>query len=506
MNHSGTDASGTDADRLPLSALLDALGRWHRDRSGDARQAVAEGLDALMARLGLAGAALEVSAPPLVPLSVASGSLSGQTADGGAPLGGETPLGRLRIDPPHGDAAATAVHAVTLAVAAVHGEARAQRAEGNLAALDVAIQGVTGLLSVERVLQEIVDRVRELGDARYAALGIVDDEGVIEQFVTSGMTARQVARIGHVPHGRGLLGLIIRENRAFRIPDITTDPRRNGFPPHHPPMHSFLGVPITVKGRSIGRLYLTDKQGAAEFSAEDQQLVERFALHAGIAMENARLHERVRRLGIATERERISRDLHDSIVQRIYGVALSLDDVPELVHEAPDEASERVDRAIDALHATINEIRNFIFGLRPVLLEEGGLLTALETLADEVRLNSTVDVAVAGSEPAPLPVELSGELLSIVRETLSNIARHAGAQRASVRVEPREGGLHLEIADDGRGFDPTAPLIGSHRGLRNISDRAARIGGRLDIDSRRGAGTRIIVDVPYRPAEGAGPA
>ncbi len=493
----------TDADRLPLSALLDALSAWQHDPADDARRAVADALDVLVTRLGLAGAALHVVAAPLVPIQVASGTLAGLPADGGVPLTAARPLGLLRLDPPDGGAAATAVHAVGLAVAAVHGEARAQRAEANLAALDVAVRGVAGVLSVERVLQEIVDRVRELADARYAALGIVDDEGVIEQFVTSGMSDEQRARIGHLPHGRGLLGLIIRENRAFRIPDIATDPRRYGFPPHHPPMHSFLGVPITMKGRSIGRLYLTEKQAAPDFSAEDQQLVERFALHAGIAMENARLHERVRRLGIASERERISRDLHDSIVQRIYGVALSLDDVPELVHEAPDEAAGRVDRAIDTLHATISEIRNFIFGLRPVLLEEGGLLTALETLADEVRLNSTVDVEVAGSEPGPLPVELSGELLSLVRESLSNVARHAQASRATISVEPADGELHIEIADDGCGFDATRTVASSHRGLRNMADRATRIGAGFRVISQPGAGTRIIVDVPYRPAEGA---
>jgi signal transduction histidine kinase len=220
-------------------------------------------------------------------------------------------------------------------------------------------------------------------------------------------------------------------------------------------------------------------------------------------MENARLHDRVRRLGIVSERERISRDLHDSIIQRIYGVALSLDDVPAMVREAPAEASERVDRAIDALHATIGEIRGFIFGLRPVLLEEGGLLLALQTLAEEVRLNSAVEIEVHGSEPPPMPIETSAELLSIVRETLSNVARHAGAEHATILLEPRDDELHVEIADDGRGFDPTAPLIGAHQGLRNVADRAARLGATLQITSQPGTGTRIIVDVPYANEQGA---
>ena len=143
------------------------------------------------------------------------------------------------------------------------------------------------------------------------------------------------ATIGALPRGHGLLGLIVRENRSFRIPDIAVDPRRYGFPPHHPPMHSFLGVPVTVQGRSVGNLYLTNKTGADEFSEDDQALVESFAVHAGIAIENARLHEQVQRLAIVDERERISKDLHDGIIQNLYAVGLSLEDVPELVRERP---------------------------------------------------------------------------------------------------------------------------------------------------------------------------
>ena len=155
-------------------------------------------------------------------------------------------------------------------------------------ALDAAVRGIAALASVDDVLQLIVDRVRPLVGAQYAALGIVDADGRIERFITSGMDDETRERIGALPEGRGLLGLIIRENRSFLVPDINTDARRSGFPPNHPPMGSFLGVPITIRGISLGRLYMTNKIGADEFSEEDRSLVETFALHAGIAMENAR--------------------------------------------------------------------------------------------------------------------------------------------------------------------------------------------------------------------------
>ena len=133
-------------------------------------------------------------------------------------------------------------------------------------------------------------------------------------------------------------------------------------------MTTFLGVPVAVKGRSVGNLYLTDKAGGDSFTESDQAIVESFARHAGIAIENARLHEMVKVLAIVDERERIGKDLHDGIIQSIYAVGLSLEDVPELMEEDHDEVVRRVERAIDSLHLTIRDIRNFIFDLRPELL------------------------------------------------------------------------------------------------------------------------------------------
>jgi GAF domain-containing protein len=209
---------------------------------------------------------------------------------------------------------------------------------GVIGALETATRAIAELQSVDDVLQVIVDQVRILVGAPYAALGIVNADGVMERFITTGMDGATRARIGALPRGHGLLGLIVRENQSFRIPDIAVDPRRYGFPIHHPPMHSFLGVPVTVKGRSVGNLYLTNKAGADEFSEDDQALVETFAIHAGIAIENARLHEQVQRLAVVDERDRISRDLHDGIIQSIYAVGLSLEDVPELVRSDPSNA------------------------------------------------------------------------------------------------------------------------------------------------------------------------
>jgi signal transduction histidine kinase len=372
-----------------------------------------------------------------------------------------------------------------------------------LAAFDASIRAMATVLSVDRILQVIVDRVRELVGAGYAALGVVDAEGVIEEFITSGMSRLERSRIGAPPRGHGILGLIIRENRSYRLADLMEDPRRYGFPPHHPEMHAFLGVPVTIHGRTIGNLYLTEKAGG--FSEADEQLVELFAGHAAIAMENARLHDQVQRLAVVEERERIGRDLHDGVIQSIYAVGLSLEDVPDLMVEEPAEASRRVERAIESLDQTIRDIRNFIFGLRPQLLDGVEMVEGLAALADEFRVNTMVDVelrAGAEADANSLDPERTLEVLSVVREALSNIARHARATRAEVLVASDGGGITVTVSDNGVGFDPDAPRGLGHLGLANMDARMTGIGGTLSVESSRDRGTRIIAHVPRDPSVG----
>lgn len=376
--------------------------------------------------------------------------------------------------------------------------AEIERADARRDALDVASRAIAELRDLDVVLQLIVDRVRDLIGAHYAALGIVDASGFIEQFITSGISREQRERIGSPPVGHGLLGFIIREGRSYRIPEIAAHPDSSGFPPNHPPMTSFLGVPVVVKGRAIGNFYLTDKIASAEFSEADERLVEMFAQHAGIAIENARLHGEVQRLAIVDERERIGRDLHDGIIQSLYAVSLSLEDVGELMTEAPAEAEARVERAIESIHVTIRDLRNFIFGLRPELLERATLVESLAALVDEIGMNGGVDVETVLDPVAArnLAEGAEADLLHVAREALSNVARHAQASRVTLELRSDGQDVILVVSDDGRGFEPTAERDGRHLGIQNMRRRLDRIGGRLLLESSPGAGTRIIVRVP----------
>jgi signal transduction histidine kinase len=495
--------------RFPIISALDALDAWQRSPTRARREGLRRALEGVVRMAGASGAYLVVDAAPLRRLTVGVGSLSRRPARGRGPRPfelradeGRIHLGTLWLDAV-GPVGGLAAKALGRALYAAWSEQEARDTAHRLEALDTASRAVASVLSVDRVLQVIVDRVRELVGARYAALGTTDQEGEIDRFITSGMSRAERERIGEPPRGHGLLGKLIREQESIRIADATTFPGHFGVPPSHPAMHSFLGVPLIVKGRVVGNLYLTEKEGGEAFTARDQRSVEQFAVHAAIAIDNARLHEQIQRLAVVEERERIGKDLHDGIIQAIYAVGLSLEDVPDLMETDSQEAVARVDRAIENLNLAIRDIRNFIFGLRPELLEQAGLPAGLAALVDEFRLNTMVDVdlEVDQRDALDLSDEETLQLLHIAREALSNVARHSRATRAGIELTAPDTEIRLVIRDNGRGFPVDAIRGPGHQGLVNMRARARALGGRLDIESGPDAGTRIIVVVPRPDGE-----
>jgi len=502
----GERRASRDRDPAGLIGLRDvaaALDAWQRAPGDTTRAHFVEAFGHAVEKAGLAGGHLHLHAPPMAEVEAGWGSLAGgedvtglRTFD--LRLGDRT-LAHLRLDtsPAADQAAETLARGLEIVIESAWSQARASQSSEEMAALDAATRGIAGVLDLGRVLQLITDRVRELAHAQYAALGIAESDSGFEKFITSGMSRAERERVGSPPRGLGLLGVIAAATVPIRVADVARDQRRHGYPPHHPEMHSLMGVPVSARGRSIGRLYLANKQPAGEFTEDDERLVEMFAVHAGIAIENARLHEQVQRLAIVEERERIGRDLHDSIIQSIYAVGLSLEDVPELMADEPDEARQRVERAIDSLDQSIRDIRNFIFGLRPELLAQAGLAGGLAALADEFRVNSMIDVDVEarGMEESDLAPDQTSHLLSIAREGLSNIARHSKATRGLVVVTAEGGLIRLVITDNGVGFDPDQQRPPAHQGLTNMRDRVSAMGGHMQLISEPGAGTRIIVEV-----------
>jgi signal transduction histidine kinase len=380
--------------------------------------------------------------------------------------------------------------------------AAAHDARRRLEALDTATVAISQELSLERVLQIIVDSVRPLVGARYAALGIPDDHGSMERFITSGISDRRRDAVGHLPQGHGLLGLSLRQGEAVRVDDIASDPRATGFPAGHPEMHSFLSVPVKVEGRTIGNLYLTDKTDDHAFDDDDQRLVESFARHAGLAIHNARMHEELRQLAVLQERERIAQDLHDGSIQSLYAVSLALEDTEELMAIDPVSATERIDHAIESIHGTIQEIRDFIMGLDPEARTAVDLLAGLTALTVEFERSTLIEVELSSDPDVPLDPEETLQLIQLTREAMSNVARHASASKVIVNVEDRRELLRLSIIDDGRGFDTSEGQRPGHHGLTNMHARAESLGGSLTIESNDD-GTRVVFEMPRLERGGA---
>jgi signal transduction histidine kinase len=496
--------------------VLDALASWFGAPSAGRRRTLGLALARFVHAHGASGAYLAIEAPRVPGLEVGAGTLRRRPGVERAAtlerrplrdLGDAGQLGWLWVD---GSAAAASdtSRLIEIALEAARARADARLAIERLSALDEATRAIAGVLTTERVLQLIVDNARRLVGAQYAALGILDQERLIDPFITSGIGRTVRERIGAPPRGHGLLGLIIEESRAIRVRDIAAHPRSAGFPPNHPRMRSLLGVPIVIRGRVLGNFYLADKVGEGEFTEADERLVELFANHAAIAIENARLHEQEQRLAILEERQRIGRDLHDGIIQSIYAVGLTLDDALEGINETPDDTSAKVERAIESLNLTIRDIRNYIFGLRPEPLDHADLIDALAAMAEEFRLNTMIDIAIDISGAGglfELAAEQTMQLLHLTREALSNVARHARARRTDITLTATSEGLELAVVDDGVGFDPSARRGPGHMGLSNMRTRAAELGGELDIHSAAGRGTRVVARIPWLQPDDPGP-
>ena len=367
-----------------------------------------------------------------------------------------------------------------------------------LQALNEAGLALAAELDPAAVLQKIVDLARSVADARYAALGIFDEGARVREFITSGITAEERARIGPLPRGRGILGLLPRGKHPIRLRDLKDHPASVGFPADHPPMRSFLGVPILWRGGSVGNLYLTEKQGGAEFTAEDEEAVVTFAAQAAIAIENARLYAQIERVVVLEERQRIGMDLHDGAIQSLYGIGLLLEDAAARLGAEPDASQRTLDRAVDRLNATIADLRSYVLGLTPVHASDRPLRESIAELSAQVVSNALLEVATEIDPDVDDGLDGAAREAAffVVADALANVARHARARNAKVRLSRGRAALIIEIEDDGVGFDPAARVEGL--GLRNMRQRAFSAGGWITVTSAPGQGTRFRVELPVR--------
>ncbi|GAA2251725.1 two-component system sensor histidine kinase [Streptomyces amakusaensis] len=524
-----------------------------------------------------------------------------------------------------------------------------------------AVLSVGRGLDLPQVLRGIVEAAVVLVDAEYGALGVVGEERNLTSFLTAGVSEEDRRRIGELPSGHGLLGELIRHPETLRLAELSEHPSSAGFPAHHPPMHSFLGVPVRVRDEVFGNLYLTEKRGGGEFDAEDESVLTTLAVAAGIAIENARLFEKVRlrerwltasadftsallagsseievlemmtdrarritssglgvvyltgpggelrealalgedggrtppgteradreglaaaalaagaliaspegkaagfgpavavpvggtgrargvlvlarragepafteaetaplpgfagqaalaleledrrrdseQMALLADRDRIARDLHDLAIQRLFATGMTLQSARRFV-EHP-QATERLVRAIDDLDDTIKIIRSTIFGLRErenPQASPGLRVRTVRALEQAARtLGFAPGLRMEGLIDTDVPRPVADEVVAVLGEALTNVARHARASRAEVSLVVRAGTLTAEITDDGVGLDASANGDGKasgggrRGGLRNLAERAERLGGTMTTAPGETGGTQLVWRVP----------
>ena len=347
------------------------------------------------------------------------------------------------------------------------------------------------------VLRDIVQAAADLAGARYGALGVLDETHThLADFITVGLDAEARAAIGPLPQGEGILGVLIREAVPLRVTDLTEHADSVGFPSHHPPMKAFLGVPVLVRGNVYGNLYLCDKHDGTTFTDEDEDIVMALGAAAGLVIDKARLHARLRDLTLAEERERMARNLHDTVIQRLFAIGLGLQGTARLI--SSEEGRERVEELIDELDVTVRQIRTTIFAITRSRRSASnqGLRREILDVVDEAtgRLGLDVRIDFEGPIDAAVGETTAEHLLFSLREAISNVVRHAGATHTEVKVRiGPDGLLVLRVSDDGIGIAKGARSIG--RGLLNLQERAKLLGGSCEVHLRSEGGTELVWSV-----------
>ena len=359
-----------------------------------------------------------------------------------------------------------------------------------LHALIDAILLIEADANLDGLLATIVETASRLVGAQYGALGVVAGDGkTLSRFITYGIDEGTRAAIGIEPHGLGVLGETVRRREPLVIDELSSYPSSVGVPANHPPMHRFLGVPVTTgDGQIFGNLYLTEPLNGGPFSDEDAQLIAAFGRAAGLVIDQATLRSHLRDLTLSEERERLARDLHDTVIQRLFGVGLALQISLASIND--DDVRQRIDGVLDELDTTIHEIRTTIFEIDQEPATDATLQSRIGVLTNELanRLGVKADLKIPTGIDDAIGAHCAHHTIQALREILSNVVRHSEASAVQIQVAVKDNLIDLVVRDNGVGFMPN---LGPGRGLRNLASRARELGGDCTIKSEIGRGTMV---------------
>ncbi len=397
------------------------------------------------------------------------------------------------------------IGAFTWGMFAVLGAVQRQLSRQNdeLRALHTAGLAVNLDLKLDVVLQRVVDEAARLTGARYAAVQTIASPDHAGTFVTTGIDPETRRSIGHPPKGRGVLGLALDTNQAFRLEDISTHPASVGFPPGHPPMRTLLTAPISSGEEIYGQLYLAEKHSGEDFDRADQETVERFAALAALALKNAHQLQRIEALAIVAERNRVAREMHDGVAQIFGYVSTKSQAASELVQTGqPDRAIEYLAEIQGVAGEALDDVRHQIVALRMDVADEC-LPEAIRRYLAYWSRRSGIRSELSADDGIPtLAPETRLQILRIVQEALTNIEKHAQATQATVRIQAAATGILIDVDDDGLGISDIRNGMreGPRFGVAIMTERARAISGQLDLLPSERGGVRVRLRLPL-PAE-----
>lgn len=358
---------------------------------------------------------------------------------------------------------------------------------------------VTASPDVEGLLNSIVVRARDLLGTDISALMLLSADGrelsvaAHSGLRTAGMRALRLSR------EHGLQALALEAGGPIIVEDYQTDERLRNRPAtlvKEEGLVSQVAVPFSGKGRVLGTLTVGNRK-RTRYTAHQAELLQSFAHWTAVVVETRELYERLQSLALLEERERIGMDLHDGTIQSIYAVALRLEDCAERLSEPSNDVRAGLDKAMDDLNKVLQDIRSYIFNLRPEVLQ-GDLESALKDLVQSVRVNALIDaeLEIEGDLNGALTEEQAVSLFHIAQEAVSNVSRHAEATSLRLKVTAQSRSVRLDAVDNGIGFDLDEGRTADGHGLRNMDDRARGLGAHLFLDSAPGQGTRVSVELP----------
>jgi len=376
---------------------------------------------------------------------------------------------------------------------------RLERQNEELLALHSAGLDVASELSLDAVLHKVVERARKLVGARYGALSVIDRDGHIQQFIASGVTPEERAAIGPPPVGHGVLGVVLHEGQRLRLGDVREHPRSAGFPPNHPVMKTLLAVPIVCSSPFLGNLYLSEKDNGENFTPGEEETLERFAVQAAIAIDNAHLHAQAADLAVAQERLRISHEMHDGLAQVLGYVNTKVQAIDAYLKRGKgEEASEQLQELAVSAREAYGKVREGIGDLRTLPDPDRPLQDVLRDYLEGWREQTGISTQFTFSGDVHLRPVVELQLVRIVQEALANVRKHSRATSARIVVARRDGTVAVTVTDNGIGFNPGAkPRTEFPRfGLSTMRERADSIGAVLAIDSAPGRGTTVHFELP----------